>query len=61
MPPPDDRSALRDIEYAAGLILGLIPDLNFELYAEDWVVRSAIERQLSVIGEAVKRLSREFR
>ena len=61
MPPPDDRSALRDIEHAAGLILGLISDLNFELYAEDWVVRSAIERQLSVIGEAVKRLSREFR
>lgn len=61
MPPPDDRSALRDIQHRVGLILEATANLDRQSFLADWLVIAAVERQMSVIGEAVKRLSPEFR
>lgn len=61
MPPPDDRAALRDIEHSAGLILELAASTDEEAFLKDWVLTSAVERKMSIIGEAVRRLTPEFR
>src|SRR5690349_7363386 len=61
MPPPDDRSALRDIQHAAGLIERFVLGLSEDQFLDDALVQSGTERQLGIIGEAVKRLTPEFR
>lgn len=57
MPPPDDRASLRDIEHAIGLILTWCDGLDFSEYVEDAKLVSAVERQLAIVGEAVRRLT----
>lgn len=61
MPPPDDLSCLWDIRYAARLVEEAMAQIDSGARSDDWVIRSAIERQLSIIGEAVKRLSAAYR
>ncbi|MGE0601586.1 MAG: DUF86 domain-containing protein [Dehalococcoidia bacterium] len=61
MPPPDDASALLDIRHAARLILSATVEIEEEEFLSDWLVRSAVERQLAILGGAVKRLSPSFR
>lgn len=62
MPPPDDLSSLRDIRDAARLVALTLSEVDSGLRgADDWVVISAVERQLSIVGEAVKRLTFDFR
>lgn len=61
MPPPDDRSALRDIELACELIETFVADFSREAFLADARTFSAVELQLITIGEAVKRLSMALR
>jgi uncharacterized protein with HEPN domain len=61
MPSPDDRAALRDIEHSAGLILELAAGTDEESFLKDWVLTSAVERKMRIIGEAVNHLTPEFR
>ncbi|MGE3076598.1 MAG: DUF86 domain-containing protein [Dehalococcoidia bacterium] len=61
MPPPDDASALLDIRHAARLIVSATERLDASEFLSDWLVSSAVERQLTIIGEAVKRLTQAFR
>ncbi|MBC7225629.1 MAG: DUF86 domain-containing protein [Thermoflexales bacterium] len=56
-----DEVTLLDIARAARLIMGFVADMAKENFLDDIKTQSAVLYQLLVIGEAVKRLSREFR
>lgn len=56
-----DDVPLRDIVNGARLIADFVQGLNKSAFNIDWKTRSAVLYQLTVIGEAVKRLSMEFR
>ena len=56
-----DDIVRKDIINAANLILEFIDGFNKETFIDDWKTRSAVLYQLTVVGEAVKRLSKEFR
>ncbi len=56
-----DKATLLDIANAAHLVLEFIQDLEKDAFIDDLKTRSAVLYQLIVIGEAVKRLSIEFR
>ena len=61
MPPPDDRSALRDIQFACELVASFIRGARREDFVQNQMAFSATERQLAIVGEAVKRLSADLR
>ena len=56
-----DDIVLKDIVNAAQLIVSFIDGVDHESFIDDWKTRSAVLYQLTVVGEAVKRLSDEFR
>jgi uncharacterized protein with HEPN domain len=56
-----DEASLLDIARAARLVLEFKADLDKTDLVEDAKTQSAILHQLMVMGEAVKRLSPEFR
>jgi len=56
-----DETSLLDIAQAARLILGFNQGINKAAFLQDLKTQSAILHQLMVMGEAVKRLSQEFR
>jgi uncharacterized protein with HEPN domain len=56
-----DDIVLKDIVNAAQLINSFIEGVDHQSFIDDWKTRSAVLYQLTVIGEAVKRLSEEFR
>ncbi|MFH1186541.1 MAG: DUF86 domain-containing protein [Chloroflexota bacterium] len=56
-----DDVALRDIANTALLIAQFIQGLDKSAFDLDWETRSAVLYQLTVIGEATKRLSAAFR
>ncbi len=56
-----DDIVLKDIINAAQLIAAFVDDVGKDDFIDDWKTRSAVLYQLTVIGEAVKRLSPEFR
>ena len=58
---PRDEVVLQDILNAARLVMDFIQGYDKPTFLEDWKTRSAVLYQLTVIGEAVKRLSKEFR
>lgn len=55
---PEARKYLFDIRRAAGLIVGFCSDRTFEDYVGDDMLKSAVERQFGVIGEALVRLAK---
>jgi uncharacterized protein with HEPN domain len=55
---PDAPALLWQARRAAGLILDFMSGRTFEEYEHDPMLRSAVERQFQVIGEALNRLSR---
>ena len=56
-----DESSLLDIAEAARLVLAFTRDVTKVSFLDDLKTQSAVLHQLLVVGEAVKRLSREFR
>jgi len=56
-----DESILLDIDTAARRITGFVQGFTFEQFVADERTWSAVLYQISVIGEAVKRLSESFR
>jgi len=56
-----DDIVLKDIANAAQLIASFVDGFKRDAFIGDWKTRSAVLYQLTVIGEAVKRLSDEFR
>jgi len=56
-----DDIVLKDILVASQRIIEFVADTNQETFVDDLKTRSAVLYQLTVIGEAVKRLSKEFR
>jgi uncharacterized protein with HEPN domain len=56
-----DDIVLKDIFNAAQLIAAFVDGFEKDAFIEDWKTRSAVLYQLTVVGEAVKRLSADFR
>jgi uncharacterized protein with HEPN domain len=56
-----DEATLLDIERAARLIIDFTREMDDEVFLDDVKTQSAVLHQLLVLGEAVKRLSPEFR
>ena len=58
---PRDRASLLDIAKAARLALEFVRDISEEEFTADIKTQSAVLYQIAILGEAVKRLSSEFR
>ncbi len=56
-----DEVVIQDIVNAAQLVVEFVKGFDRETFIYDWKTRSAVLYQLTVVGEAVKRLSMEFR
>lgn len=56
-----DASYLRDMLAAARTVIDFVRDRTLEQYATDLLLRSAVERQIEIIGEAARRVSEEFK
>jgi len=56
-----DDIVLKDILNAAQLVATFVEGIKKDAFVDDWKTRSAVLYQLTVVGEAVKRLSAEFR
>ena len=55
---PEAKAHLETIRTAAESIQQFVGNRTFEDYATDDLLRSAVERQFEIIGEAVRRLQR---
>jgi len=55
---PESRALLWDARRAASLIEDFIRGRSWEDYSSDALLRSAVERQFEIIGEAFNRLSK---
>ena len=58
---PRDPTTLLDIARAAHLVAGFVEGMDQRAFFEDTKTQSAVLHQLLILGEAVKRLSAEFR
>ncbi len=56
MPPRDVRAWLVDAAQACDVILQCTADRTLDQYEHDIVIRSAVERQFEIIGEAMRRI-----
>lgn len=55
---PESGAPLWDAAEAAGLVLEFVGEKTEDEFISDLVIRSAIERQLEILGEALNRLRR---
>lgn len=55
---PESRKYVFDIQTACGRLRRFTTDTRFEGYRTDDMLRSAVERQFEIIGEALSQLSR---
>ncbi len=54
----DPRAYLWDVREAADAIASFVLGRGFDDYSGDLMLRSAVERQLAIIGEALSQLAR---
>ena len=54
--PVDARTYLFDIQKSIELIREFTQDQTFEMYQKNAMMNSAVERQLSIVGEAIVQL-----
>ena len=54
----DAKKLVYDIDQAVTLIVGFVAGKQFEDYTADPLLRSAVERQSEIIGEALNRLKK---
>lgn len=54
----DPKSLLWDAQEAAGVILTITAGKTFAEFDQDIVLRSAVERQFEIVGEALAQLAR---
>lgn len=57
----DDPSNLEDVRIAATKVQAFISGVSRDKFLKNDLIQSAVIRQLEIMGEAVKRLSMEFR
>ena len=57
----DDPTNLEDVRIAANKVQAFISNVSHDKFLKNDLVQSAVIRQLEIMGEAVKRLSPEFR
>jgi uncharacterized protein with HEPN domain len=57
--PPEKKAPLFDIAQAAVGIAQFVQGKTIQDFKSDLMLRSAVERQLSIIGEAINRLRKE--
>jgi uncharacterized protein with HEPN domain len=57
----DDRAVLIDVANAVRSVLGFVADRSKSEFDSDMLLQSAVLHQLLVLGEAVRRLTAEFR
>jgi uncharacterized protein with HEPN domain len=55
---PEGRTFLYDIQTAIQLLQSFVGDKELRAYEVDALLRSAVERQLTIIGEAVSQIAR---
>lgn len=58
--PKDDRVYLWDMLTAARAVVEFVRGRTLSEYEEDLLLRSGVERQIEIIGEAARRVSKEF-
>ena len=58
--PRDDRVYLWDMLTAARAVVDFTRGRTLADYESDLLLRSAVERQIEIIGEAARRVSKEF-
>ncbi len=56
----DDRAYLWDMLTAAKTVVMFVKGRTLEDYMTDLMLRSAVERQVEIIGEAARKISKEF-
>ena len=59
MPPRKYPALLQDVRLGVEALLSPDPTPDAQRLRSDWILRSAIERQLLIIGEALARIRRE--
>jgi uncharacterized protein with HEPN domain len=59
-PSEDDLESLWDMRKAIGRIQEFTAGISEETYLANVLVQSAVERQFEILGEAARRVSREF-
>jgi uncharacterized protein with HEPN domain len=60
MPPERDLAWLVDMRHAARAVQAFVAGRTFEQYAADLLLRSAVERQVEIVGEAARAISKAF-
>lgn len=60
LPRDRDLAYLWDMREAARLIQAFIQGATYQHFVSDKMMRSAVERQLEIMGEAARRVSIEF-
>jgi uncharacterized protein with HEPN domain len=60
MKQPDARAFLFDVQRACQLIQEFTSGMTFQDYVADRKTRSAVERQLEIVGEAIGQMIRAF-
>lgn len=61
MADKDDNANLWDMLTAARAVVSFVTDRSFDEYANDLMLRSAVERQIEIIGEAARHVSDQFK
>jgi len=59
--PPHDIRRLRHVAEAADELAGYLDGVDADAFAEDRMLQRAVERLLTIVGEAAKQLSEETR